>query len=39
MNVMRAVGMQEGEPQIPAERHRFQRVSIAKECRVSGPIF
>ena len=33
MNVMRAVGMLEGEPQVPAERHRFQRVSIARPDR------
>jgi predicted deacylase len=33
MNVMRAVGMLEGEPQVPAERHRFRRVSIARPDR------
>jgi predicted deacylase len=33
VNVMRAVGMLEGEPELPGERFRYQRVAIARPNR------
>jgi predicted deacylase len=38
LNVMRAVGMLSGEPEVPDERHRFQRVSITRPNR-GGTLF
>jgi predicted deacylase len=33
VNIMRAVGMLKGEPELPAERHYYQRVAMARPSR------